>query len=411
MCCNGCNLNDLSSETTESEEFVWTIRPGDYSVFGFEQPEMSHILQWTCLASSSLLLHGEGSNVGCIDIDLIGSTSTVALFDGAEVKCEVKAEQSTKVVIFSNAKAGGATDVPIDDLVTLTVSILFPCIAISIIDNCEQEKGGLKSTPSTYVNYDPREILLITTEGWLCSFSQTREGSQELEVKLDTIQIDNFIFNADHPVLLFTPSREKEPFAHCSIVRSLNEHDTLVISYAALRLLEIDISLDRKTAETLANFLYPLRKAREQDINMDTWITTLTLKMSSSYSRRSMLAPRDVEKMIHSANSGRVFVRDLHLHPVRLSLTFTQEWMELSPVTDGLVIFQVIRGMASITDAPLTFPCFLVANAFESPQSLLSIIQAHYSSELTYQVLTILGSLTMLKAPVEFVTNVGTGVM
>lgn len=220
------------------------------------------------------------------------------------------------------------------------------------------------------------------------------------------------LFSVAITIKIFTPQRDNEPFLHCSIIRRLNEHEsTLVISYAALRVLEIDICLDRKTAETLANFLHPFRKAREQDINIEAWISTLTLKMSSNYSKRSRRAPRDIEKMIHSANSGRLYVEHLHLHPIRLSLTFTQEWLDWNPATEGLIIFQLIRGMASIADAPLTFTSFLVGNAFESPQSLLGIIQAHYSSQLTNQVLTILGSLAILKAPVEFVSNVGSGVI
>lgn len=74
------------------------------------------------------------------------------------------------------------------------------------------------------------------------------------------------------------------------------------------------------------------------------------------------------------------------------------------------MIFQFIRGMASIAGAPLTFTSFVVSHAFESPQALLRIIAAHYSSQLTKQIFGILGSLAILGAPADFLANVGTGV-
>jgi len=130
--------------------------------------------------------------------------------------------------------------------------------------------------------------------------------------------------------------------------------------------------------------------------------------MKTRYSRPNRL--KDIEKNVHTANSGRIYLEKLHLHPIRLSLTFTQEGLEWNPVTEGLMIFQLIRGMASIADAPLIFTSFVVSHAFESPQTLLGIISAHYSSQLSSQILTILGSLVILKAPADILSNVGTGI-
>lgn len=47
---------------------------------------------------------------------------------------------------------------------------------------------------------------------------------------------------------------------------------------------------------------------------------------------------------------------------------------------------------------------------FESPQTLSRIIVTHYSSQLTKQVFGIVGSLAILGAPADFISNVGTGV-
>ena len=65
---------------------------------------------------------------------------------------------------------------------------------------------------------------------------------------------------------------------------------------------------------------------------------------------------------------------------------------------------------ASIANAPLTFTSFVVSHVFEAPQALGRVVATHYSSQLTKQIFGILGSLAILGAPADFITNVGTGV-
>ncbi len=112
---------------------------------------------------------------------------------------------------------------------------------------------------------------------------------------------------------------------------------------------------------------------------------------------------------MHNANAGRIYLEELHLHPVRFYLTFTQEGLDWDPVTEDRVIFQLIRGMASIADAPLFFTSLVLSNAFETLSTLFIIISGHYSSQLSSQIPSILGSLVILKAPVDIFSNAGTG--
>jgi hypothetical protein len=65
---------------------------------------------------------------------------------------------------------------------------------------------------------------------------------------------------------------------------------------------------------------------------------------------------------------------------------------------------------ASIANAPITFTSFVVSHVFEAPHPLIRVIATHYSSQLTKQIFGILGSLAILGAPADFITNVGTGV-
>ena len=121
-------------------------------------------------------------------------------------------------------------------------------------------------------------------------------------------------------------------------------------------------------------------------------------------------ASKNVEETALNANSGRIYLQHLLLHPVRLSLTFTQESIEWNSVTEGLMVFQLIRAMASISDAPLTFTSFVVDHAFESPNALLPIIHTHYTSQFSKQIFNILGSLNILRTGGDFLGNIGNGV-
>jgi hypothetical protein len=75
----------------------------------------------------------------------------------------------------------------------------------------------------------------------------------------------------------------------------------------------------------------------------------LTGSMGRKFAKPDRDAPREIEKMIHTANSGRIYFEQLHLHPVRLGLTFTQEWMD-GTGSERLMIFQFIRGMVGFAE-------------------------------------------------------------
>lgn len=115
---------------------------------------------------------------------------------------------------------------------------------------------------------------------------------------------------------------------------------------AFLKLLSL---LRTRTAEAVARFIQPLnlREDRVQD-EPPNWVSKLTTNMEHNYAKTDRRTPRDLEKIIHTANSGRIYVEQLHLHPVRLQLTFTQEWIDLrlhDANSDTMMVFQFIRGM------------------------------------------------------------------
>ena len=165
-----------------------------------------------------------------------------------------------------------------------------------------------------------------------------------------------------------------------------------------------------RTAEAISRFLHPLRRYREDNID-EKWILTLTSKLSTRYSYVRVKASHEIEKIAYTANTGRIYFEHLHIHPIRFFLTFTQQDVGNAEIDiEDFIAVQFLREMASITNAPITFTSFIVSNAFESSQSLVGIIGTHYSSQLSNHMFSILGSLTILKVPADFLSNIGSGV-
>jgi hypothetical protein len=101
-----------------------------------------------------------------------------------------------------------------------------------------------------------------------------------------------------------------------------------------------------RTTETIARFIQPLLMLHENVVEESpNWVATLTNKMSRKFAKPDRRRPRDLENMTLTANSNRIYFEQLHLHPVRLGLTFTQEWMDYHGGSDTVMVFQFIRGM------------------------------------------------------------------
>jgi len=284
------------------EEFVWVLKSGDVACFGFDDPEKPHILEWIC-ASNDRPHFDRRCKKAVAGVDAMGSSSFLVLSDGHKIQCQICAEHSTKIIEFSRvgansrqnaSKLGGneglnslrnrridiqetidfegfAAGDQLDSLdddedVAVGLRVDVPALSISIIDNANPQIHG-------------REILLAQFEKIFFAFSQTRQGYHEFEMRLESFQVDNHVQKSIHPVLVslqckvvnaalyprrlsshFTPATIPlftqifcprltggEPLLHMSAVRRLQPHsNTFVFRYAALRLLEIDIFLDRR---------------------------------------------------------------------------------------------------------------------------------------------------------------------
>ena len=167
--------------------FVWTLGPGESKVFGFCNPEKSHRLQWS-VNKSDLFMQCANT----IDVDTVGSSGSCVISNGKELNCKVQADMSTKVVLFSCDDDNDVSYVDFasgieDDFVAFSVNIVLPGVEVSVVDSND---------------LSAREIFLVNVEDWKVTVAQSREGFHEFEVKLASLQVDNFIFDTNHRVLV-----------------------------------------------------------------------------------------------------------------------------------------------------------------------------------------------------------------
>ena len=139
--------------------------------------------------------------------------------------------------------------------VGFSIRFRLPSLSVSVIDNADRTRHG-------------REILAAQIDTLYAAFSQSREGYHEMEFRLMSLQVDNHVPASIHPVLvrttnisthlsspyshttrqIFYPQIDAtEPFLHFSAVRRLQEHTTTyVFRYAAFRMLDVNVFLDRR---------------------------------------------------------------------------------------------------------------------------------------------------------------------
>ena len=141
-----------------------------------------------------------------------------------------------------------------------------------------------------------------------------------------------------------------------------------------------------------------------KDFNASAWVLDYTEQISEDYKSAGLTCSD------YTINTDRLYIEQLHLHPVRISLTFTQEWNVDHSNSEGPALLHYIRVVPSIANASLIFTSFVVSHAFESPSILKDIIRTHYVSQVTQHFFSLIGSLAILTGPADFLGNIGTGV-
>ena len=103
----------------------------------------------------------------------------------------------------------------------------------------------------------------------------------------------------------------------------------------------------------MAKFIQPLIESYEGGAatNAAAWVNNLTVSLEKNFSKPEQAKSRVIDPAVSTYNSNRVRIsfEQLIIHPVRISLTFTQEWLDPIEGTDTLLLFHFIRGMVRLS--------------------------------------------------------------
>lgn len=185
------------------EEFLWVLRSGEKACFGFDDPEKPHILEWTCVEDHANDFEASKANA-FVEVDSMGSWSILPLGGNKDISCKIGAEHSTKVIEFAESPRGGSQQSMVDSMQPLgtgtdveadhedigfSIRLNVPALCVSVVDNANRTRHG-------------REILAAQIDSLYASFSQSREGYHEMELRLMSLQVDNHVSSSIHPVLV-----------------------------------------------------------------------------------------------------------------------------------------------------------------------------------------------------------------
>ena len=217
-----CVESSVNSLDAKADNFIWSIPRDSTCTFGFEDPNLPHILQWTCSLGNGGHAIKEG-RIGTVKIDNMGDSDIISVQGGAQVGCLMRAEHSTKVIEFFDItdsslfklshespnviesfqkKVGQLQNKEMNeievshesgsedhhDIVSINFKIKLPGLTISIVENIIETTG--------------REILCLSLGDMTAELAQNKDGYHELELTLMSFQLDNHIYGSLHPVLV-----------------------------------------------------------------------------------------------------------------------------------------------------------------------------------------------------------------
>ena len=222
--CNAldCVESSVNSSDGKADHFIWSIPRDSTCTFGFEDPNLPHVLQWSCSLGKSGHDMSQ-SRFGRVKIDNMGDSDIISLQGGTQVGCLMRAEHSTKIIEFFDItdsslyklshespnviesfqkKVGqlhnsetreievsheSGTE-ELHDVVSIDFKIKLPALTVSIVDNIIENTG--------------REILCLSLVDLNAELAQNKDGYHELELTLMSFQLDNHSYGSLHPVLV-----------------------------------------------------------------------------------------------------------------------------------------------------------------------------------------------------------------
>ncbi|XP_073974267.1 vacuolar protein sorting 13D isoform X3 [Rhodnius prolixus] len=264
----------------------------------------------------------------------------------------------------------------------IQVNINLPCIGVSLISR------------------NPPEELLFARLSDLRFSTLITPAAEILDICIQDIQVDNQVFEAQCPVVLFVspisrtsdPDEAARPALSITAERTPTKHsyNADIFRHLIISIKNMSLIIDERLLLKL--YLFTRWNNSEENENAD----------ESDFETQRILAEAA------SVHAKRYYFSTLEIifTQVRLSV------MTSNKLSDRLIAVKKKLGLTLIRfeDAAVELEIFKKEHAFESSQFLINAIWKHYKDELKWQAGIILGSVDFLGNPIGFVNDLSEGV-
>ena len=333
---------------------------------------------------------------------LHGQVSALALnviADGPIMVLSIKDYEEGKSIyrpasVESSVVSGSADDFfdvkDVEAIAQSSFKIDFDSVGVSFIDSSLQELlyVSLKSISLNYTIYN-----IMTSYG----------------ISIGWIQIDNQLFQAAEPILLYpavvkknsAEDEQKHPLMQLALIRSKEkDYGVDYYKYAALLLQEINIDMDEEVLLSILDFLdisgiFP--PDREEELTGEQFYIP---KYQSASSMESLM-----------------YFEFLQIHPIKLNISFarTEGGKLLSNSTSSSTPISFIAeiltmAIGNVSDAPIKLNALILEDPIISRNLLIQLISAHYSQQVIKQLHKIVGCADVLGNPVGLFNTFSSGV-
>ncbi|EFJ34124.1 hypothetical protein SELMODRAFT_439148 [Selaginella moellendorffii] len=326
----------------------------------------------------------------------------------------------------------------------------------------------LASIAISLVDTTPQELALASARGFELQFFQT-QLEQKMKMEIALLQVDNQLRHAIYPVLLSTAkssgilmrdiissewnssrrlAQEKSENPALSAIVSKWRHpigsvhcyQCIYLSIAPLRLqleernlsclLELfkglfvggsatgteksmSFKLQRSEWGSSSNVLSSLRfvETMEPIESYKTWPDNAAVEPAKGPTQKLIISVKQRRK---------VYVEAFHIDPLELTVSFSSiPWLpkesrgvaaqSLLWVTGSLVQRRLIA-LADVEGAPIRLRHLTLAHPMANWNSILGIIQRHYTRQLLHELYKVLGSADVFGNPMSFLRSLGSGV-
>lgn len=264
-----------------------------------------------------------------------------------------------------------------------------------------------------------REFMCLHIDTFEARLRATN-AARSIEVSVNDLELDSYSETSVSPVMLYiirdSESQNVPALQFIMVEDNMLENVTPHFKYIAVRMLELGVIVDSATLQLIVTDL-------GCDFSFMSRDQALALQDPSKWAdeyNSNVLLPEKRFVMANiflsqlAAQAPRVYIENLVLHPIKVTLTFVQTTLPRKKDDTALAlavgVLSYTPSFATVDRATLRLNSFIVYDAMESTQSLTTRILANAWRDLQFQLARLAGSLTVLGRPVGLARNIGGGV-